>query len=121
VRAVSEKVIGAPVRSRISSCGLALGPPPSLTAMRTYVRDGNPPFRPINEIEHELNRGKLKTAMAIAKDMAGEQGRPISLHTAARFLAVVATRQPGGLEPVGLSLAGAVAQRRSRHDHRQGS
>jgi hypothetical protein len=55
---------------------------------------GNPPFRPLGEIERELERGRLDIAVAIAKDFARDNGRPIPLALALRFLPLVATQSP---------------------------
>jgi hypothetical protein len=55
---------------------------------------GDPPFRPISEIERELKRGRLDIAVAIAKDFARNNGRPIPLGLALRFLPLVAMQSP---------------------------
>ena len=61
--------------------------------MRTYVRMGLGPYRPIRELEHAITRGNLGMAIAIAKDVAREYGRPIDLHLALKLLPLVATQQ----------------------------
>jgi len=55
---------------------------------------GNPPFRPVREIERLLERGDLRMAVAIAKDFAREHGRPIPLAVALRLLPLVASQSP---------------------------
>jgi hypothetical protein len=55
---------------------------------------GNPPFRPVREIEHAVERGDLRMAGAIAKDFAREHGRPVPLGVALRLLPLVASEQP---------------------------
>jgi hypothetical protein len=45
------------------------------------------------DLEHALERGQLKLAVAAAKDVAHEYGRPIGLELALRFLPLVAAQQ----------------------------
>lgn len=54
---------------------------------------GNPPFRPLREIQRELQRGNLDIATAIAKDFARAHHRPIPLDAALAFLPLVASKQ----------------------------
>ena len=62
--------------------------------MRTYVRMmGLGPYRPLRDLEHALERGQLKMAVAAAKDVSHEYGRPIGLDLALRFLPLVAAQQ----------------------------
>lgn len=68
--------------------------PLRLTPMRTYVRMmGLGPYRPLRDLEHALERGQLKMAVAAAKDVSHEYGRPIGLDVALRFLPLVAAQQ----------------------------
>jgi hypothetical protein len=55
---------------------------------------GNPPFRPVKEIEREIERGDLRMAVAIAKDFAARHGRPIPLGVALKLLPLVAAKRP---------------------------
>jgi hypothetical protein len=55
---------------------------------------GNPPFRPVKEIECALERGDLRMAIAIAKDFTREHGRPIPLAVALKLLPLVASQSP---------------------------
>lgn len=55
---------------------------------------GNPPFRPVKEIERALERGDLRMAVAIARDFATERGRPIPLGVALKLLTPVALQSP---------------------------
>lgn len=55
---------------------------------------GNPPFRPLKEIEREIERGDLRMAVAIAKDFAAKHGRPIPLAVALKLLPLVAAKRP---------------------------
>jgi len=55
---------------------------------------GNPPFRPVREIEHAVERDDLRMAVAIAKDFAREHGRPVPLGVALRLLPLVAAKRP---------------------------
>lgn len=61
-------------------------------SVRPPVRMGPGPYRPIKELERELDRGDLRIALAAAKDAERENGRPISLGLALRFLPLVAAR-----------------------------
>jgi hypothetical protein len=51
------------------------------------------PYRPLRDLERALERGQLKLAVAAAKDLSHEYGRPIGLDLAQRFLPLVATQQ----------------------------
>jgi len=51
------------------------------------------PYRPIRDLEGALERGQLDKAVALAKDVAREYGRPIQLDLALRFLPVVAVQR----------------------------
>ena len=51
------------------------------------------PYRPLRDLEHALERGQLKMAVAAAKDVAHKYGRPIGLDLALRFLPLVAAQQ----------------------------
>jgi hypothetical protein len=55
---------------------------------------GNPPFRPLREIEHEAGRGDLRMAVSLSKDYAREKGHPIPLGVALRLLPLVAQESP---------------------------
>jgi hypothetical protein len=55
---------------------------------------GNPPFRPVRELEHAVERGDLRMAVAIAKDFAREHGRPLPLGVALKLLPLVADKRP---------------------------
>jgi hypothetical protein len=48
------------------------------------------PYRPLRDLERALDGGNLKLAVAAAKDAARENGRPIPLELALRFLPLVA-------------------------------
>jgi hypothetical protein len=51
------------------------------------------PYRPLRDLEHALERGQLKMAVAAAKDVSRQYGRPIGLELALRFLPLVAAQQ----------------------------
>jgi len=55
---------------------------------------GNPPFRPLREIEHEAERGDLRMAVSLSRDYSRERGRPIPLGVALRLLPLVAQQSP---------------------------
>ena len=55
---------------------------------------GNPPFRPLREIEHEAGRGDLRMALSLSRDYAREKGHPIPLGVALRLLPLVAQESP---------------------------
>ena len=61
--------------------------------MRTCVRMARP-YRPIRELEAHLDRGELEFALALAREMADERGRPLELELMARFLPLVALQRP---------------------------
>jgi hypothetical protein len=60
-------------------------------SMRTYVRMGPGPYRPVSELEDALARGELDMAIGHAKEVADKRGRPIDLDLALRFLPLVAS------------------------------
>jgi hypothetical protein len=66
-----------------------------LTPMRTYVRMGARPWRPAAELDGALERGDLKYAITLAAEVAEDQGRPLDLGTALRFLPAVGSQRPG--------------------------
>jgi len=51
---------------------------------------GNPPFRPIREIESAVQRGELRTAVALARDFSAEHKRPVPLGVALKLLPLIA-------------------------------
>ena len=53
------------------------------------------PYRPIKDLEHALDRGDLRMAVAAAKDCQREYGRPINLDIAVRFLPLLAADTAG--------------------------
>ena len=54
---------------------------------------GPPPYRPLREFEHAVERCDLGMAIAIAKDVASEHGRPIGLDLALKLLPLAAARR----------------------------
>jgi hypothetical protein len=62
--------------------------------MRTSVRMGIGPHRPIKDIEAHLRSGELRFATAIAKDFRREKNQPIPIGVALLFLPVVLTQRP---------------------------
>lgn len=62
--------------------------------VRTYVRMGPGPYHPGRELERAVERGDLRLAVAIAKDITRESGRPIPLALARRLLPLVAVERP---------------------------
>jgi hypothetical protein len=65
----------------------------SRTGVRTYVRMGRP-YRPERELEAHLARGELDFAIAVARTMSDERGRPLELEAMLGFLPVVAVQRP---------------------------
>jgi hypothetical protein len=55
---------------------------------------GNPPFRPIREIERAVERGDLGMAVAVVNDFSRERGRPVPLGVALALLPLVADKRP---------------------------
>lgn len=53
------------------------------------------PYRPRRELEAHLDRGELDFAIAIARALASERGRPLELELTVRFLPLVAAQRPG--------------------------
>jgi hypothetical protein len=51
------------------------------------------PYRPVRELEHAIERGDLRMAVALAKDIAAERQRPVDLDVALRLLPLVAAQQ----------------------------
>ncbi len=62
--------------------------------MRTCVRMGPRPWKPAAELEGALERGDLRYAMTLAKEVSLERGKPIDLSTAAGFLPLIARESP---------------------------
>jgi hypothetical protein len=62
--------------------------------MRTYVRMGKPPYRPVRELERAIERGELDFALAYAKELARQRSRPLDLGLALGLLALIAAQQP---------------------------
>jgi hypothetical protein len=52
------------------------------------------PWRPAKELDAALERGNLSYAMALAKEVTIERGRPIPLDTASRFLPLIVRESP---------------------------
>ncbi len=62
--------------------------------MRTYVRMGPRPWKPAAELDGALERGDLRFAVKLAEEVRLESGQSIDLHTAARFLPLIARESP---------------------------
>ena len=54
---------------------------------------GPRPYRPIREFEHAVRRGDLTMAVAIARDIASEHGRPVGLDLALELLPLAAAQR----------------------------
>lgn len=52
------------------------------------------PYRPAHELEGHLERGELGFAIALAKTVAAERGRPLDLDLTLRFLPLIAAQRP---------------------------
>jgi len=52
------------------------------------------PWNPRIELDGALQRGDLSYAITLAADVAEDAGRPIDLHTALRFLPLIARESP---------------------------
>jgi hypothetical protein len=52
------------------------------------------PYRTLRELEAHLDRGELDFAIALAKVLAAERGRPLELELLVRFLPLVAEQRP---------------------------
>ena len=52
------------------------------------------PYRPARELEHHLDRGELDFAIALARGISRERGRPLELDVVVRFLPLVAGQRP---------------------------
>jgi hypothetical protein len=61
--------------------------------MRTCVRVSRP-YRPVRELEAHLQRGELDFALALARGIAAERGRPLDLELTAGFLPLLAAQRP---------------------------
>jgi hypothetical protein len=51
------------------------------------------PYHPVRDLERALERGDLEMAIALAKDVSREHGRPIHIELALRLLALVAVQR----------------------------
>jgi hypothetical protein len=51
------------------------------------------PYHPVRDLERALERGDLEMAIALAKDVSREHGRPIHIDLALRLLALVAVQR----------------------------
>jgi hypothetical protein len=52
------------------------------------------PYRPARELEDHLERGELDFAIALARGISRERGRPLELEVMARFLPLIASQRP---------------------------
>jgi hypothetical protein len=52
------------------------------------------PWKPAVELDAALERGDLRYAVALAEELRIEQGQPIALETACRFLPLIAKESP---------------------------
>ena len=57
------------------------------------------PYRPLRELEAHLDRGELDFALALARALSSERGRPLDLALMLRFLPLVALRRPDEFDP----------------------
>lgn len=55
---------------------------------------GPRPWRPAAELDGALERGNLRYAISLADELRIEQGRPIGLDMALRFLPLIASASP---------------------------
>jgi hypothetical protein len=55
---------------------------------------GEPPYRPVRELERAIERGELDFALAYAKELARQRRRPLDLGLAAGLLPLIAAQQP---------------------------
>jgi len=55
---------------------------------------GPRPWKPAAELDAALERGDLRYAITLADELRIEQGRPIGLDLAARFLPLIARESP---------------------------
>jgi hypothetical protein len=62
--------------------------------MRTCVRVGDPPYRPVQELELAIARGELDLAIGYARELGGSRGRPLDLRLALGMLALIAAQRP---------------------------
>jgi hypothetical protein len=62
--------------------------------MRTCVRVGDPPYRPIKELERAIARGELDFAIGYARELGQTRGRPLDLALAVGLLALIAAQRP---------------------------
>jgi hypothetical protein len=53
------------------------------------------PWKPAVELDGALERGDLGYAITLAAEVTEDQGRPLDLGTALRFLPAVAAQRPG--------------------------
>jgi hypothetical protein len=51
------------------------------------------PYHPVRDLERALERGDLEMAIALAKDVSREHGRPIHIELALRLLTLVAVQR----------------------------
>src|SRR5947209_4397006 len=63
--------------------------------MRTCVRMNPTPFRPARELEAAIERHELDFALALARELSAQAGRPLDLGIALRLLALAAAEQTG--------------------------
>jgi hypothetical protein len=56
------------------------------------------PWKPAVELDGALERGDLEYAITLAAEVAEDQGRPLDLATALRFLPPLAAQRPGAFD-----------------------
>jgi hypothetical protein len=57
------------------------------------------PYRPVRELEAHLARGELDFAIALARAVSDERGRPLELEVTLGFLPVIAAQRPDLFDP----------------------
>lgn len=57
------------------------------------------PYRPQRELEAHLDRGELDFAIALARAITQERGRPLDLELTVRFLPLIAAQRPQEFDP----------------------
>jgi hypothetical protein len=62
--------------------------------MRTCVRMGDPPYRPVKELERAVARGELDFAIGYARELAQGAGKPLDLELALGLLVLIAAQRP---------------------------
>jgi hypothetical protein len=75
---------------------------------------GDPPYRPVKELERAIARGELDFAIGYARELRRSRGRPLDLELALGLLALIAAQRPRAYDAWALRWLGRWMDEASR-------